>query len=110
MNPATLTALRGSIRKWEKIVDGSGADEGSKNCPLCQLYNTGGTTSGSECEGCPVLDATGLPFCIGTPYVENWATLHGGPWPPEYANTPALKAAARKELKFLRSLLPGAAT
>lgn len=106
MNQATLTALRGSIRKWEKIVDGSGADKGSKNCPLCQLYNTGS----SECEGCPVRDATGLPFCIGSPYVENWALPSRGSWPPVYANTPALKVAARKELKFLQSLLPGAAT
>ena len=38
MNRKTLTALKGSIKKWEKIVAGTGSDNGYQNCPLCALF------------------------------------------------------------------------
>ena len=38
MNPDTLSALQGSILKWEHVVDGSGPEGGSDNCPLCQKF------------------------------------------------------------------------
>lgn len=62
MDDWTLDALRGSIAKWEAIVDGTGEDLGTSNCPLChEFYNNG-------CVGCPVSAATGKPRCGGTPY------------------------------------------
>lgn len=57
-------ALRGSIRKWEKIVDGTGFDYGGNNCHLCQLY----ATRALDCLGCPVRAETGKSGCFGTPY------------------------------------------
>ncbi len=95
MNAKTLKALNGSIKKWEKIVAGTGMDGGPLNCPLCQLFfwNT-------DCEGCPVMKRTGNWCCEGTPYDE-WLDATTG-----LAEPPRLKAIARKELRFLRSLLP----
>jgi len=101
MNKKTLNALKGSIRKWEKIVSGTGVDNGKDNCPLCELSLV--------CEDCPVFKKTGLEGCEGTPYdawvnhqrkVHNkhrWRILEDGL--PE----DGLKVL---ELKFLKSLLP----
>ena len=63
MDHKTLTALRGSIAKWEAIVAGTGEDLGYKNCPLCAEFWDDGV-----CSGCPVSDATGEAGCAGTPY------------------------------------------
>jgi hypothetical protein len=38
MDEKTLEALKGSIRKWEAIVDGTGEDDGADNCPLCHMF------------------------------------------------------------------------
>lgn len=38
MNSRTLKALKGSIRKWERICNGTGEDRGPRNCPLCELF------------------------------------------------------------------------
>lgn len=62
MDDRTLAALCGSIAKWEAIVDGTGEDRGTSNCPLChEFYN-------NDCVGCPVSAATGKSRCDGTPY------------------------------------------
>jgi len=63
MNKKTLNALKGSIRKWEKIVNGTGVDFGDANCPLCKLFLV--------CEDCPIFLKTGQDGCKGTPY-EAW--------------------------------------
>lgn len=103
MNKQTLTALRGSIRKWEKIADGTGVDLGPKNCPLCQLFFNGG-----RCQGCPVSRHTGCAQCLGTPY-DDWSDMFGITGVRALkARTPKAKAAARAELAFLKSLLPKA--
>lgn len=62
MDERTLTALKGSIHKWEQIRDGKMKDEGTKNCPLCQLFYC------DECEGCPIKERTGFQNCENTPY------------------------------------------
>ena len=100
MNRETLKALRGSIKKWEKIVAGTGEDDGCNNCPLCDLFfnKTG------SCFGCPVMDKTGRDECVGTPYGA-WRWTHEDNFPLT-ADTPEQKTAARRELKFLKSLLP----
>ena len=89
MDRKTLRALRGSIKKWEGVVAGTTEDKGSDNCPLCQLFNK---EWWQRCYGCPVRDATGQSFCFGTPY--------------EVYRDRRTKTNAKKELKFLQSLLP----
>lgn len=102
MNKKTLRALKGSIRKWEEIVAGKACDYGSDNCPLCQLF-----FYTDFCEGCPVKAKTGEQSCSGSPYdkwcclLPNEVSLSGG-----YIHTKQSLAAAKAELKFLKSLLP----
>jgi hypothetical protein len=59
-------ALEKSIRKWIKIAQGTGVDEGTDNCALCTLYY-----SDSGCSPkCPVVKATKANYCCATPYAE----------------------------------------
>lgn len=99
MNPLTLQALRGSIAKWQKVVDGTGPEMGARNCPLCQMFITE-----PDCGGCPVALRTGLSGCRGTPY-DTWADLEldGDGDPVDEA---LAKQLAQAELDFLISLLP----
>jgi hypothetical protein len=94
MDEITLEALKGSIEKWEKIVAGTGIDQGSKNCPLCKVFLEPDPPGENYCDGCPVKEKTGLKLCYGTPY-EKWL----------YCDT---KNVAEKELEFLKELLPTA--
>jgi len=105
MNKKTLKALQGSIKKWEKIVKGTGEDLGGKNCPLCRLYS-------DSCGECPICQATGQIGCSGTPYDE-WRAHHYVTHESyiDYRGflkiqCIACKELAEKELAFLRSLLP----
>jgi hypothetical protein len=91
MDERTLTALKGSIAKWEAIVDGTGEDKGPENCPLCGLFNNQ-VNPWNFCVGCPVRAATGVKLCENTPYVA-------------YDDDPTT-ANAQAELNFLKSLLP----
>ena len=107
MDDKTLTALKGSIAKWDAIADGTGADRGIDNCPLCALFYN------HNCDGCPVYEKTEYEDCQNSPY-EQWQHDYRsecGIYPTgagggAYATTDSLKALARKEADFLRSLLP----
>ena len=106
MNAETLAALKGSIAKWDAIAEGTGRDQGSDNCPLCVMFLELGV-----CDGCPVYAKTGWQRCARTPYSTWWSTYHKehGQRPQNYdgiATTDELKALARAEADFLRSLLP----
>jgi len=75
MDKETAEALEGSIKKWERIVEGSGVDQGARNCPLCYLFLSdykGRCNPMSwlieECVGCPVAEKIGYPGCANTPY------------------------------------------
>lgn len=113
MDAKTLTALQGSIKKWEAIVAGKGADRGAKNCPLCAAFinevdhDEDGNAWG--CAGCPVRDRTGQPDCDGSPYTD-WCVASADGINlnrfPFRATTPELVTLAQAELDFLRSLLP----
>lgn len=71
MNKHILTALEGSICKWDLVCSGIGQDRGWVNCPLCQYFDSDGCTSDNG-ENCPaMLDVEG---CVGTPY-EKWDNL-----------------------------------
>lgn len=93
MDAKTLIALRGSIAKWEGIVQGTVKDEGPDNCPLCLLFYN------DDCEGCPVSEATGETCCDDSPYPIYWGIANG-----QRDGDPV--AAAQAELDFLKSLLP----
>ena len=100
MDEQTLTALKGSIAKWEAIVAGTGEDHGQSNCPLCQTFDKTGLC---ECNGCPVANATGYPGCSNSPY-NAWIALD-----PDRLLEPEdqeERDAAIGMLNFLRSLLP----
>ncbi len=93
MDTKTLTALKGSILKWEKIVEGTEECFGSSNCPLCFLFNNDSARyEGVCCLGCPVAATTGKQFCRDTPFYHHQRY-------PTIGN-------AQAELDFLRSLLP----
>ena len=109
MEPLTLEALRKSIEKWRKIVDGTGQDDGAENCALCQMFMTQVNASPKDsCVGCPVKEKTGTGGCVGTPYM-NWCLVADVPSSP-YKKFPKLAVAdyqieaARDELNFLISL------
>ena len=72
MDKKAVKALRGSIKKWERIVLGTGEDFGTRNCPLCKKYDRG-----TNCDGCPVAEDTGEPFCNGSPY-DKWISAVRG--------------------------------
>lgn len=95
MDPKTLIALRGSIAKWQAIVDGTGEDHGTANCPLCAMFYAGR----DDCAGCPVRAHTGQPNCEDTPYMDYIEAV-------EQSDADRV---ARAELAFLTSLLPDAA-
>ena len=92
MDEKTLEALKGSIRKWEAIVAGTGVDWGGHNCPLCQLFSCHCDEGDYYCYGCPVMLKTGHDDCTTTPY-------HA------YRNHNSIEN-AQAELDFLKSLLP----
>lgn len=94
MSPEVLEALRGSINKWEAIVAGTGRDNGSRNCPLCQMFVKGRSFNG-ECVGCPVMVRTGKLGCHGSPY---------------YDVILSQPKTVQAELDFLKSLLPESAS
>jgi hypothetical protein len=102
MNAETLEALKGSIRKWESIVNDDGKDKGADNCDLCQLFY------GDECCGCPICLKTGEIYCRETPH-DQWVN-HGE---NEFIDKEYFKVfddkskeLAQAELDFLKSLLP----
>ena len=104
MDERTLTALRGSIEKWEAIVAGTGVDWGSINCPLCTEFCHGP----NYCAGCPVASKTGEKYCDGSPYIRFESV-----WPksvPIPDGRPIITELAQAEIDFLRSLLPEAET
>ena len=96
MKRETLKALNGSIAKCGGVRAGGIRDLGNENCPLCHLFLE------ACCDGCPVSQRTGKPYCAGSPYLE-WVDAGGD---GVYATTKKLKRIASAEIKFLKSLLP----
>jgi hypothetical protein len=106
MNNKTLEALQASIEKWEQnaeVENLSQALMGAGNCPLCVLFNNHDRAYNSFCKGCPVFESTGYKYCEGTPYMAAQDA-------DESYDVSAFRAAARKEVKFLKSLLPEASS
>lgn len=105
MNDETLTALMGSITKWEAIADGTGVDIGRYNCPLCVAFSI---DESPQCGLCPVMRHTGERNCLSTPYIR-WIyhqnDVHDdADW--HRVQCPECASIAREEVEFLKSLLP----
>ena len=107
MDERTLTALQGSIAKWEHVVNGTGPESGADNCPLCDMF-------GPSCPGCPIHETTGNG-CQNDQW-HNWCDhveMHMGDIDINdedcldfYVQCPECVRLAQAELDFLRSLLP----
>ena len=108
MTAKTLTALRGSIKKWDRIVRSTKAkDRGLLNCPLCKIFvDSDGHT---DCIGCPVATKTGFVECEGSPYIKFIDHLNSIVDHPGISREPGCKECmyyACAERDFLASLLP----
>lgn len=109
LSKRALHGLKSSIKKWEGIVAKKEIDYGPDNCDLCKLYWL------TECKSCPVYKKTFTKGCNDTPYKE-WDDHHemkhgeieneGG----MENQCPICMKLAKKELQFLKSLLPNEAT
>lgn len=103
MNTKTLKALKQSIAHWKRMEAGRrkrGEGIGIRHCALCKEFL-------GPCFGCPVEQRTGESNCIGTPYVPAWnaAYKNGSNSRPDFSSM-QFHAAAKKERRFLESLLP----
>lgn len=105
MHPETLPALLESIAHWERNATAETPSDASvrgSSCALCAVFYTD-----SGCAGCPVEEATGQNYCIGSPWLD--ASISLSCWRAnKYANDArsAFRTAARDEVDFLRGLLP----
>lgn len=108
MDERTLTALQGSIAKWEAIVAGTGKDDGPLNCPLCLTFHPDYRTDGAPgCAGCPVTIA-GYRGCSNDEYAAFCEAEEELGFEVPHAGE-RMHAAAVAELAFLKSLLPSEA-
>ncbi len=122
METYTLKALKESIAKWEKNAELKGADVrfskhlGIDNCPLCLLFYS--YTQNRICGNCPVAEQGGTTGCENTPYGQCIRITDNCDVHLRKLDSPAKKAAltrkwraaCRKEVEFLKSLLPAALT
>lgn len=105
MTATALKALKASIEHWKRLATGKrkqDEDIGVSHCALCLEFIT------TYCRDCPVKKKTGLWYCEGTPYHEvNDVREHEVYDLGKHGlNSKPFKRAAKKELKFLQSLLP----
>lgn len=104
MNAKTLKALKASIRHWERMANGKSIQgEGVtwEYCELCKMFLSIDLFPNREdCRLCPVKLRTGRRHCDRTPWRAASLAWHNG------ANSEEFMKAARKELTFLKSLLP----
>lgn len=99
MTRKTRDELKASIRHWNRLATGTtrpGEDTSGKFCALCKLFY-----SLDGCGQCPVKLRTGKSFCLGSP----WADARDA-YEDDGLESKEFKSAARKELDFLKSLLP----
>jgi hypothetical protein len=60
-----IRIMEAAVRKWDRILNGTGSDGGVWDCPPCRIFYM------LFCVGCPIAAYTGKKFCQRTPY---------GPW------------------------------
>jgi len=106
MDAKTETALRASIKHWEENVAAATPEEASTEPGDCALCHKFCRDYYDHCVGCPIFEKTGMKFCDGTPYEDAYSALRDWTDGRVYDES-AFRAAAQRELDFLRSLLPG---
>lgn len=100
MNRKTLSALKKSIKHWEENVEKAKNGELSyldilpNKCALCVMF-----LLFSDCFECPIYKKVKNVGCRKTPYIYVIKTLKN-------KNTANIFKACKKELAFLKSLLP----
>lgn len=73
----STSALLESILHWkENYDDPENATYGWASCALCNIYHYFATGRHDLCKGCPVREATGRPYCDGTPYPQTESVLN----------------------------------
>jgi hypothetical protein len=87
MPAKTLSALKKSIKLWQKK---DVTEHHNENCPLCLLFYD------DECAKCPVSTKTGKSYCVDSPFI-SWGRAY---------NNAERESARKKEVAFLKSLLP----
>jgi hypothetical protein len=114
MDDKTLTALQESIKNWQKNLKiakkGSIFDFkiGANHCPLCELFIYGQPVE-NKCNNCPIKEKTGNSSCYGTSYYEVLKNLHDAMYAPNEDFAEKLKnlrCSTKREIDFLKSLLP----
>ena len=103
MHPATLRALRASIAKWETRAEGKRPK--NPDCNLCGRFDRINNIKRCKLrsgEKCPVFVKTGHTGCINTPF-SDYIRLRDAEVPQSNAH---LMSVAKREVRFLRSLLP----
>ena len=117
MNKAAQTALKKSIKHWEENVAAKHPREANPQadaCALCTMFSDNLDEAGQWCTGCPVKARTRRDLCLNTPWLRAEAAWSSWDYSVECHKSDANQArvravwqtAARKELDFLRSLLP----
>lgn len=102
MDRRTLTALNASIKHWEENVAAEKPEDATfspNDCALCRIF-----FEEIFCGNCPVAVRTGQGCCGGTPYYD--AVDAHEDWQDCVGSRAAYREAARRELAFLKSLLP----
>lgn len=103
-----LEALKASIRKWQSILRGSSYDFGISGCELCTRFRYASST---DCEACPVKQASGRANCANTPYA-NWykhqSIYHDRHKFPKFIwlGCNECEQIVLSEIAYLKSLLP----
>ena len=113
MKPATLKALNASIAHWERLAaKGPSKREpiGCDSCALCWRFDPfhfDHPCERDDGERCPVFARSRHICCCETPYalVDNLTGPHGAMLAPG-VTLAEWRAAARRELAFLKSLRP----
>src|SRR3990167_1035253 len=105
---STAEALERSIRHHKRLlacktpaevdIEGTTCNE----CALCQLFYR------NNCEGCPVKEESGMPYCDATPFEEEIDALVM--WEYGTGTRDKFRHAVREEIKFLESLRTTGAT
>jgi len=92
-----LTAIKGSIEKWDKVSKRKTCGTTRANCPLCSLY-----FAENSCKGCPIYEKTGQEDCRGTPFKEYVEYSNLEKYNQDYI--PSVNKTARKFRDWLKDL------
>lgn len=104
MKLLTLIALKRSIKKWERIVEGAGVDRSCDNCALCTRFLRGDESCSKGEELCPVHEA-GFVGCSNKEH-EDWFNWFSPDDEERAVYDAHTRFMAQQQLNFLKSLLP----